>query len=119
MTSPVTLTVEPGRRYRGSQLTQSEKAAAIGVVVLLFLEHLAFGGGRKEIAFAFAAVQGMVLVGLLVAAPWAKRDMAKAPALAVPALLFGLVYLATFWALTPFVPGGPQPIWQYLPAPRA
>ena len=101
------------------QVSRSEKLAALGVCLLLFLEHLAFGGVWRPIALGFAALQGVMLVALVIMAPWAAQAIARSAALTGPALLFAAVILVALWSLTPYAPGGPHPAWTYVSAAPA
>lgn len=112
---PDVLVLNPGR-LGPRQISRSEQLAAIGVCLLLFLEHLAFGGGRREIALGFVVIQGAALAGLLFAAPWASQALARTSVLTGPALLFAATVLVALWSLTPYVAGGPHPIWTYVTA---
>ena len=103
-------------RHGPRRIPRAEKLAAIGVCLLLFLEHLAFGGGRREIALGFAVIQSLTLVGLLIIAPWANQAVARSSALAGPVLLFVATILVALWSLTPYVPGGVHPVWTYVAA---
>ena len=119
MSSPTTLTLDGSGRARTPRIGRSEQIVAVAVVLLLFLEHLAFGGGRREIALGFAAVQGLALAVLILVAPWARQALARPIGLRVPAIAFGVVVLVALWSLTPWVPGGPHPVWTYVQAPAA
>jgi|GEM_PF-436637 len=115
-----TLAIAPGRGEAPAvRLAWSEKAAGAALCLVLFLAHLAFGAARREIAFGLTAAQGLMLGALLAGCPWARAELARARALAAPAIAFALVLLAALWSLTPLVPGGPQPIWAYVQAAPA
>ncbi len=119
MSSPTTLTLDAGRRSRGPRISGSEQAFALVVVTLLFLEHLAFGGGRREIALGFAAAQGLVLTAIILAAPWARLALTPPTGLWAPAALFCIMLLVAVWSTTPWVIGGPHPVWTYVAASPA
>jgi O-antigen ligase len=94
-------------------------AVALVLCGLIFLEHLMFGGGLRQVALAFASVYGVFLSALVALAPWARRELARLGALRVPALFYGAVFLIALWSLTAWVPGGPHPVWKYVTASPA
>jgi O-antigen ligase len=54
------------------------------------------------------------LVAIALTRPKLRNDLLRTDGLALPAALFAAVILVAFWSLTPFVPGGPHPVWKYL-----
>jgi O-antigen ligase len=119
ISAPSTLVFDEGPRGRAIKVSRSEKVAGLALCTLIFLEHLVFGGGRRQVALAFASVYGLFLSTLVAASPWARRDLVQLRALGIPALLFGVVILVALWSLTPWVPGGPHPVWRYVTASPA
>ena len=103
-----------------TRIGRSEFGVCVGVVALIIAEHLAFGGGRREVAFAFAAVQALTIAGLVACCAWARDALRPAlVALKWPAIAFCLVVAAALWSLLPWVLGGPHPVWSYVEAPAA
>lgn len=88
--------------------------AAIG----LYGAHYLFAGFAREIAFALTAYAGLALAGALLH-PSLRRDLLSYHDLTAPALLFLGCWLVGAWMLTPWVPGGPHPIWQVVGEPPA
>ncbi|ALL14893.1 O-antigen ligase family protein [Caulobacter henricii] len=100
----------PGRR-----LALSEKVAGGLLVVLVFLAVIAFGASEIGTAALFSGVYAAYLIGLLATCNWARRDLVRMRGKALQAGLFALLLLAVLWPLTPWAPGGPHPVWAYLP----
>jgi O-antigen ligase len=117
--APQSLVLDGGNRSRSTAISRSETFAGLALCSLVFLEHIAFGGGRREVALGFTALYGLLLAGLALFAPWAHRLMDQARTLRAPALLFGLLILLALWSMTPWAPGGPHPVWSYVSAPPA
>ena len=105
-----------GSREPPVSLSRSEKIAGLALVALVFTEHLAFGGGRREVALGFIAIDGLFLAALVLFVGWTRTSAAEARSLRAPALLFGLLVLTALWSLTPWTPGGPHPVWSYVPS---
>lgn len=108
--SPARPTRGPGRR-----LALSEKVAGGLLVVLVFLAVIAFGASDIATATLFSGLYATYLIGLLATCRWARRDLARMRGKALQAGLFALLLLAVLWPLTPWAPGGPHPVWAYLP----
>ena len=119
ISAPTTLVLNPGGRRTAAPMGRTEKAFCILICGLLFLEHMVFGGGRREVALAFCSLQGLILAIVVLAAPWARGAFEAGRALVAPAALLGLVFLVAVWSLTPWVPGGPHPIWSFVAATPA
>lgn len=104
----------PSARGRASRLPRSQVIAVGLACAWLFAQHLLFGGARREIALAFAAVQGLALVAASMT-EWGVQAAPKAwRGLAAPGTLFALVFAVSLWSLTPGIPGGANPIWTYV-----
>ena len=112
--APRPLRLSAAHRDRPDPIARSENVAVVALVSMVFVEHLAFGGGRREVALGFVVLNGLFLAALVGFAPWAQRALAEARSLRTPAVLFGLVFLAAAWSLTPWTPGGPHPVWSYV-----
>lgn len=102
-------------RGPGRDLNLSEKVAGGLLVVLVFLAVTAFGASDIGTAALFNGVYAAFLIGLLATCRWARRDLARMRGKALQAGLFALLLLAVLWPLTPWAPGGPHPVWAYLP----
>lgn len=55
-----------------------------------------------------------VLLLAAIADPRIRKDFLRVKGLALPAGLYGLSLAVCLWSLTPYVPGGPHPIWEYV-----
>jgi len=66
------------------------------------------------VALGLTALQGLLLGAILLGCGWARRQLAQARGLAGPAVGLGLVLVVGLWSLTPWVPGGPHPVWAYV-----
>ncbi len=76
---------------------------------------IAFGASEISTACLFSGVYAAFLIGLLAACPWARRDLARLRGMAIQVPLFLLLLLAVLWSLGPWGPGGPHPVWSYVP----
>ena len=82
-------------------------------VGLIYAAHYMYGGLVASTSLALCAAAGAVLLACL-AAPSLRRDLGRLPELRTPAILFAVVILLAMLSLTPYGPGGPAPIWDYL-----
>lgn len=93
---------------------QASEGAAIGALIALVIaEIIAFGASEVAVASVFGVLQALFLLILLATCGWARR----VPSIIVrpwPGLMFLAVLIAAAWALTPYGPGGPHPVWAYL-----
>jgi O-antigen ligase len=103
----------PRRRVR--RLATSEKIAALCLVALVFAAVLAFGASEVVTATLFSGLYAAYLLGLLATCDWARRDLGRMSGLVPQAALFALLAAVVLWPLTPWGPGGPHPVWVYLP----
>jgi O-antigen ligase len=83
---------------------------ALGVI---FAAHLAHGAIRAEAALAATIAACLLFLGCL-AHPGLRAGLLRIRGLAWPSLLFALTLLAGLLSLTPFGPGGPHPVWDYV-----
>lgn len=81
--------------------------AAIG----LYGAHYLFAGFAREIAFALTVYAGLAVAGVLLH-PGLRRDILSYRDLTAPGLLFLGCWLVGAWMLTPWIPGGPHPVWE-------
>ena len=99
--------------HRTGRRTPREHAViAAAVSFLLFAEALIFGGNATDLALAFA---GLWFVGLavLLSRPFALPALSQLRLTWVGAA-FVAVILAGLSSLTPFAPGGPNPVWTWV-----
>jgi len=106
------------RRTSSQPISRVETGFTIGLAVLLFTATLTFGAARLETALAYTGLFGLYAVSLL-SWTWARRGLAGVRDLRPLAAMSGLLLLALCWPLTPFVPGGPHPVWSYVPGAGA
>jgi O-antigen ligase len=102
-----------------SALSASERGAMGGLLALIFLEHLAFGGGRREVALAFSCIQALGLAALVLGAAWAREASGRLRQAALPAALYAAMFCVALLSLTPWAPGAPHPVWTYVDAAPA
>lgn len=98
---------------RTRKLQVSESAAIGALVSLILTEVVLFGASDVAVASAFGVLQALYLLIVLATCGWARR-VPSIIATPWPGLMFVAVLLGAAWALTPFGPGGPHPVWAYL-----
>lgn len=103
------------RRRRARKLATSERIAIVGLLALVFAAVLLFGASEIATATVFSGLYGLYLLTLLATCDWARRDLGGMPGLAPQAALFALLIAVVLWPMTPWGPGGPHPVWTYLP----
>ena len=84
-------------------------AAAAG---LIFTAHILFGAVLRKPSL-WLVIATAILLAACLTSQRLRRDLLRFDGLEGPGLLFGLVILAALWSLTPYVPGGPHPVWAY------
>lgn len=84
-----------------------------GALALIFAGHLLFGALVTQTALAVVVGAALLLCVCLIT-PSLRTDLTRVKGLRIPAALFAMVILVALWSLTPFVPGGPHPIWSYV-----
>jgi O-antigen ligase len=84
---------------------------ALGLVVLLFVEHLLFGANRQDLGLLFAVVHLLLLLGLMGISRGAEPP--RLP-LTIPTLLLGAVFALAVVSLLPLGPPLSHPMWSYL-----
>lgn len=114
MRAPVDPQGGPARAH-ARRLMLSEKLSASVLLALVFGAVLAFGASDVGASVLFAGLYAVYLAGLLATCGWARRDLVRMRGLRTPALLFAILLAAILWPLSPFGPGGPHPVWDYLP----
>jgi O-antigen ligase len=86
---------------------------AIAAPVILFNAHLLFGAMQIQTALALNIAMSVVLVVGLAQAN-IRKDLLAVRGLLVPGVLYFLAVTVAVWSLTPYVPGGPNPVWAYV-----
>ncbi len=82
-------------------------------VSLIYAGHYLYGGLVASTSLALTAVAAVVLLACL-AQPRLRQDIGKIRGLELPAALFVVVLFLALLSLTPYGPGGPAPVWDYL-----
>ncbi|OYW99891.1 MAG: polymerase [Caulobacter vibrioides] len=98
----------------GARRLKLSEGVAIGALLTLILaEIVAFGASELAVSSLFGVLHALFLLALLATCGWARKaaPVRVSPALWLP---FALLIIVTAWALTPFGPGGPHPVWLYV-----
>lgn len=85
---------------------------------LIYLAHLWFGANSSFAALVLAAAEALMLLVLL-SAPHFRPRLGTTPVLGAAASCFLAVLVASALSLSPLVPGGPHPVWNYVPGTPA
>lgn len=96
----------------GRFVPSKDDAAVIGLVVLLYIEHMIFGANRADLSLFFALVHLVLLLAALTTRT-GRRALEYAP-LAWVAAPFALVLLAAAFTLIPFGGKIGHPLWTYV-----
>jgi len=99
-------------------LARHEIVATLLPLASVFAFLFAFGANRNDLALLSAAVFGLELL-LFLSLKSLRQGLSGWNGLLVPATLFLLAAAACAWALTPYTPEGPHPIWTYVQAAPA
>lgn len=83
--------------------------------VLIFAGHALYGAMLPKTALSLG-VAAALLLGACLLHPPLRREIGRVRGLAWPATLFGIVLFVGLWSLTPWTPGGPHPVWDYVGA---
>jgi O-antigen ligase len=90
---------------------------ALGVVLFLFLAHLAYGANNDRLSMLFTALVGAGLAGLFFASAKARRALSAVDwRVGAACGLFAASFAVGLLGLTPWLPGGAHPVWSYVPA---
>lgn len=100
------------RAFNWRQGLQGWGLAAAGVT-LVYAGHYLYGGLVASTSLALTAVAAVVLLTCLTL-PRLRQDLGKIRGMEMPAALFCVVLLLAVLSLTPYGPGGPAPVWDYL-----
>lgn len=87
--------------------------APAAALLILHAAHLAYGAVVGDAALAMDLAAG-ALLGAILLTPALRQDLLRLRGLELPGLLFLLVLAIGAWSLTPWVPGGPHPVWTYV-----
>lgn len=80
---------------------------------LVFAGHALYGAMLPKTALTLALLAALLL-GACLATPRLRRELGRIRDLGLPAALFAAVIVVGLWSMTPFVPGGPHPVWAYV-----
>lgn len=86
---------------------------ALAAIGLIFAGHLAFGALLAVPALIGAAASAVLLLACL-ATPGLRRDLLRIRGLLLPGALFLAVIALGLLSLTPYAPGGPHPVWEFV-----
>lgn len=86
---------------------------AIAGPLLVFAGHSLYGAMLPQTALVLSMVAAIMLGACLVRTRL-RNDLQRLDGLALPTVLFVLAIMVSLWSLTPWVPGGPHPVWAYL-----
>lgn len=95
-----------------------EAWAPLSSLALIYTGHLAYGALVSDVALLLS-IGAAIVVTIALVRPATRADLLRLKGLALPGVLFLAVLAVVAWSLTPFVPGGPHPIWSYVDAPGA
>lgn len=98
-------------RSEGSPSVQTLWLPALGAIVV-FTGHLLYGAVLRQTSLSFVIAYAVLLAVCLVV-PATRADFLRFKGLRAPAILFAATVAVALWSLTPFVPGGPHPVWAY------
>lgn len=104
----------PARRR--SPLNWREVAVLAIPAAGLFVACALYGGNHGAAPLTLAAAEAALLGGWLALSPRGRRAIAEGAVLTWPAILFALTLLVAAWSLTPWIPGGPPPVWGWIDA---
>lgn len=117
------------RKHSGWRSRRRSTTAAISVwrppeglilatagVGLIYAAHILYGALVSDVAMA-VTLGAAVIVAFALFDPWLRSDLLRLKGLGWPALAMGLAVLAASLSLTPWAPGGPHPVWDYVHAP--
>lgn len=103
----------PAGVSRSARRTPWQDLLLLGVVpALLCLAHLIFGANHPVAAVWLAAVVAVIFSGSLMF-PRVRIVLFDVGSLMPAYILFAAVIAVALWTLTPWMPGGPHPIWAW------
>jgi O-antigen ligase len=108
---------EASARPRGGGKTEwvppEGLALAIAGVGVVFAAHILYGALVSDVAMVMDCGAALILAAIL-GHPVLRRDLLGLKGLPIPALAFAATIGVAVWTLTPYVPGGPHPVWAYV-----
>lgn len=102
-------TAEP----RGTTPKLEGLGLALPAVGLLFAGQVLYGAMFPKTALTLAIGGGLILAACLLHSGL-RTDLARLRGLEWPGAFYILTLLVALWSLTPYVPGGPSPVWAYV-----
>jgi O-antigen ligase len=93
-----------------------ERAVLSAIIITVFAAMVAFGSDRNDFALLFSGVLAVDLLIILVCQQAARALPKSWNALLIPGVFFVLCLCAVSFALLPYSPDGPHPIWSYVDA---
>lgn len=103
----------PGATGRPARIWADDGWLAVATALVLYLGLILFGAMLPQAALGLTCIWAGLVFACL-ARPHLRRGLAGMDGLALPAVLFSAAILVGLWSLTPFVPGGPHPVWAYV-----
>ena len=104
---------KPIAQPRGTAPKLEGLGLALPTVGLLFAGQVIYGAMFPKTALTLAIGGGLILAVCLLHSGL-RSDLARLRGLEWPGALFVLTLLVALWSLTPYVPGGPSPVWAYV-----
>jgi len=95
-----------------SRLPEGLGVTLLGVT-LIYGGHYFYAGLTANSALTLCLAASVVMLGML-AHPGLRRDLGKVRGLEAPAALFAATIAVALLSLTPYGPGGPAPVWDYI-----
>ncbi|MFN3583217.1 O-antigen ligase family protein [Phenylobacterium sp.] len=87
--------------------------APAAALLVIQAAHLAYGAVVGDAALAMDLAAATIL-GAILLTPALREDLLRLTGLEIAGALFLAVLAAGAWSLTPWVPGGPHPVWTYV-----
>jgi O-antigen ligase len=84
---------------------------ALAIAALLYAEHLVFGANRQDLGLFFAVLHLLILAALIAVSKGAQPP--RLP-LALPSVLFGVVFAIGLFSILPLGPPLAHPLWSYV-----
>lgn len=97
-------------------LTWREQAVLAVAPIILFTASALYGANHGAAPLALAAVEAGLLGAWLALSPRGRRAVEEGGVLTWPAIFFAATLGVAAWSLTPWIPGGPPPVWAWVDA---
>jgi len=97
-----------------ARLTWREQAVLAIAPAILFAASALYGANHGAAPLTLAAIEAVLLAGWLGLSPRGRRAIGEAAVLTWPAVFFALTLAVAAWSLTPWIPGGPPPVWAWI-----